>query len=107
MGIGAGWKETSFLLNGDPFPSIKTRLEQLEEAIVIIRSMWTSSPATSQVDHHYQIRDAFCEPRPLQAIPLLIGGGGERHTLRIVARYADWWNFFLYNEGICTQSSYP
>lgn len=100
LGIGAGWKEDEFSAYGYPYPTTKTRLEQLEEAIIVIRSMWTSSPATS-FGQYYQIQNAYCEPRPSPLIPLLIGGGGERHTLRLVARYADWWNF-----NSCTAKEY-
>jgi F420-dependent oxidoreductase-like protein len=92
LGLGAGWKEDEYIAYGYPFPSTKTRLEQLEEAVQIIKLMWTTQSATFQ-GKHYQIQDAYCAPRPDPAIPLLIGGGGERRTLEIVARYADWWNF--------------
>jgi alkanesulfonate monooxygenase SsuD/methylene tetrahydromethanopterin reductase-like flavin-dependent oxidoreductase (luciferase family) len=94
LGLGAGWKEDEYLAYGypQPFPNTRTRLEQLEEAVIIIRSLWTDRPATF-TGKHYSIRDAYCEPQPSPAIPLLIGGGGEQRTLALVARYADWWNF--------------
>ncbi len=92
LGLGAGWKEDEYIAYGYPFPPVKTRLEQLEEAVQIIKLMWTTQPATFK-GKHYQIQDACCAPRPDPAIPLLIGGGGERRTLDIAARYADWWNF--------------
>ncbi len=94
LGLGAGWKEDEYLAYGypQPFPDARTRLEQLEEAVIIIRSLWTDRPATF-TGKHYSIRDAYCEPQPSPAIPLLIGGGGEQRTLALVARYADWWNF--------------
>jgi alkanesulfonate monooxygenase SsuD/methylene tetrahydromethanopterin reductase-like flavin-dependent oxidoreductase (luciferase family) len=75
-------------------------LEQLEEAVQIIRAMWISQPVTS-IGNYYRIRDAYCEPQPSPPIPLLIGGGGELGTLRLVARYADWWNF-----NSCTTEEY-
>jgi alkanesulfonate monooxygenase SsuD/methylene tetrahydromethanopterin reductase-like flavin-dependent oxidoreductase (luciferase family) len=90
-GIGAGWKEDEYLAYGYPFPSNKVRLEELEETVQIFRLMWTQSPATF-VGKHYQIRNADCEPLPQPPIPLLIGGGGEKVTLRLVAQYADWFN---------------
>jgi alkanesulfonate monooxygenase SsuD/methylene tetrahydromethanopterin reductase-like flavin-dependent oxidoreductase (luciferase family) len=92
LGLGAGWKEDEYHAYGYPFPDTKTRLEELEEAAIIVKAMWSSSPATF-VGQHYDIRDAYCEPQPYPPIPLLIGGGGEEKTLAIVARRADWWNF--------------
>lgn len=92
LGIGAGWKEDEYLSYGYPFPPVKTRLEQLEEAVQIIRAMWTTLPATFE-GQHYSIRNAYCAPRPSSKLPILIGGGGEQRTLALVARYADWWNF--------------
>jgi len=92
LGLGAGWKEDEYYAYGYPFPDTKTRLEELEEAAIIMKAMWSSSPTTF-VGKHYSIRDAYCEPQPNPSIPLLIGGGGEEKTLAIVARRADWWNF--------------
>ncbi len=92
LGLGVGWKEDENHAYGYPFPDARTRLEQLEEAILLIRSMWTQRPANFR-GKHYRIQDAYCEPRPFPPIPLLIGGGGEQRTLRLTARYADWWNF--------------
>ena len=92
LGLGAGWKEDEYHAYGYPFPNAAVRLDQLEEAIGIIRSMWTKRPSTF-TGTYYRVQDAYCEPQPSPAIPLLIGGGGERQTLALVARYADWWNF--------------
>lgn len=92
VGLGAGWKEDEYHAYGYPFPSVKTRMEQLEEAAQIMRMMWRTQPANFE-GRHYHIRDAYCSPQPSPMIPLLIGGGGEQRTLAIVARYADWWNF--------------
>jgi|SRR5947207_450998 len=100
LGIGTGWKEDEYHAYGYPFPDPKTRVEQLEETIFLIRSMWTSSPAYFR-GHHYHIEGAYCEPRPAFPIPLLIGGGGELRTLKLVARYADWWNY-----NSCTVEEY-
>ncbi len=100
LGLGAGWKEDEYRAYGYPFPEVKTRMEELEEAIHVIRSMWTLQPATFE-GQHYQVRSAYCVPQPEPAIPLLIGGGGEQKTLAIVARHADWWNF-----NSCTVEEY-
>jgi len=92
LGLGVGWKEDEYVAYGYPFPDTRTRLEELEEAAIIVKTMWSSRPATF-IGKHYSIRDAYCEPQPDPPIPLLIGGGGEEKTLAIVACHADWWNF--------------
>lgn len=92
LGIGAGWKEDEYSAYGYPFEPINVRLEQLEEYILIMRSMWVSQKVTITGKYH-NVKDVYCAPPPPTPIPLLIGGGGERKTLRLVARYADWWNF--------------
>src|SRR6516162_7701668 len=80
LGIGAGWKEDEYRAYGYPFPDTKTRLEELEEAVQIMKAMWSTRSATFD-GKHYRIREAFCEPQPSPVIPLLIGGGGEQKTL--------------------------
>lgn len=100
LGLGAGWKEDEYLAYGYPFPSVETRMDQLEEALQVIRRLWTAMPATFE-GKHYAIRDAYCAPRPSPMLPLLVGGGGEQRTLALVARYADWWNF-----NSCTVEEY-
>ena len=90
-GIGAGWKEDEYRAYNWPYPEPRTRIEQLEDAVNIIRAMWTQSPAT-YTGKHYSIKEAYCEPRPNPPPPLLIAGGGEKLTLRVVAKYADWMN---------------
>jgi alkanesulfonate monooxygenase SsuD/methylene tetrahydromethanopterin reductase-like flavin-dependent oxidoreductase (luciferase family) len=91
LGIGAGWKEDEYRAYGYPYPSAGERIEQLEEAVQIIRAMWNESPANFRGEH-YHIENAECEPKPTSPIPLFIAGGGERKTLRVVAKYADMWN---------------
>ena len=100
LGLGAGWKEDEYKAYNYPFPSVKTRMEELEEAIQILRAMWTTQSASFE-GQHYQIHNANSRPLPDPPIPLLIGGGGEQRTLAIVARYADWWNF-----NSCTAEEY-
>jgi alkanesulfonate monooxygenase SsuD/methylene tetrahydromethanopterin reductase-like flavin-dependent oxidoreductase (luciferase family) len=91
LGIGAGWKEDEYRAYGYPYPSPGTRIAQLREAVEIMRLMWTESPASYQ-GKYYQIERAYCEPRHPTPPPVLIGGGGERKTLRVAAELADWWN---------------
>jgi F420-dependent oxidoreductase-like protein len=96
MGIGAAWNEEESLAYGIPFPSIKERFVRLEEAIQIIRKMWTDEASTSFNGKYYQIKNAYCNPKPVQkpSPPIMIGGSGEQQTLRIVAKYADACNLF-------------
>ena len=96
MGIGAAWNEEESSAYGIPFPSAKERLLRLEEAIQIIRKMWTEEPSASFDGQYYQIKNAFCNPKPIQkpSPPIMVGGSGERQTLRIVAKYADACNIF-------------
>ncbi len=91
LGIGAGWKKDEYLAYGIEFPSAKVRVEMLEEAVQIIKSMWMNGRATFH-GKHYRVNDAICMPKPNPIPPLMIGGGGEKYTLRVVAKYADWWN---------------
>jgi alkanesulfonate monooxygenase SsuD/methylene tetrahydromethanopterin reductase-like flavin-dependent oxidoreductase (luciferase family) len=93
LGIGAGWMEEEYGAYGYHFPSMKVRIEQLEEALEVIKRLFTVEKATFQ-GKYYAVRDAVNLPRPLQRPhpPILIGGGGERRMLRLVARYADVWN---------------
>lgn len=100
LGLGAGWKEDEYLAYGYPFPSTKVRLQQLEDAVQVIRALWTQQPATF-MGQHYHVQNAYCTPQPSPAVPILIGGGGEQRTLALVARYADWWNF-----NSCTVEQY-
>jgi len=92
LGIGAGWNEEEYRAYGWPFPSTRTRIEQLGEAIQLIRAMWTQAPAGYQGEH-YRIESAHCEPRPRPCPPVMVGGHGERYLLGVVARHADWWNY--------------
>lgn len=101
MGIGAAWNEEEAAAYGIPFPSTSERFQRLEEAVQIIRKMWTEQPA-SFAGKFYQVRDAYCNPQPIQKPhpPILIGGSGERKTLRIVAQYGDACNLFGSSETV-------
>jgi alkanesulfonate monooxygenase SsuD/methylene tetrahydromethanopterin reductase-like flavin-dependent oxidoreductase (luciferase family) len=92
LGIGAGWDEEEHLAYGIGYPSIGQRMDRLGEALTICRALFTEEAPTS-VGSHYSINGAFNVPRPLNGdIPIMIGGGGERRTLRFVAAFADIWN---------------
>jgi len=92
LGIGAGWKENEYRAYGYDYPSAGERLAQLEEAVQVIRAMWTQH-APSFTGKYYTIDGAYCSPMPDPPPPLLIGGHGRKKTLRLVAKYADWLNF--------------
>ena len=96
MGIGAGWNEEESSAYGISFPSNQERMLRLEEAIQVVRKMWIEEPYASFNGKYYQIRNAYCNPKPIQkpSPPILVGGGGERKTLKIVAKYADACNLF-------------
>lgn len=95
IGLGAAWHGGEFYGYGWPFPSARVRLEMLAEAAQIVDRMLTQRPASFQ-GKHFAIRDAYNDPMPVQQPrpPLLIGGAGERVTLKLVAQYADMSNVF-------------
>jgi F420-dependent oxidoreductase-like protein len=102
MGLGAAWNEQESLAYGINFPSNQERLLRLEETIQIIRKMWTEEPCASFNGKYFQIINAYCNPKPIQkpSPPILVGGSGERKTLKIVAKYADACNLFGSTESI-------
>jgi F420-dependent oxidoreductase-like protein len=92
IGVGAGWFEEEFREFGYPFPPLGKRLDQLEEALQIIRSLWRD-PETSFKGEYYEINGAVCAPRPVsQPLRLWVGGRGEKRTPALAARYADGFN---------------
>ncbi|MGQ0802265.1 MAG: TIGR03560 family F420-dependent LLM class oxidoreductase [Actinomycetota bacterium] len=92
LGLGAGWHQGEYDAYGIPFPAAGVRLRQLEEAIQCVRGLLTEDVTTFE-GQHFRLRDARCEPKPVQdRLPIWIGGGGEKVTLRIAARHADGWN---------------
>jgi F420-dependent oxidoreductase-like protein len=92
MGIGAGWAVVEYEAYGIPFPDLRTRMDQLEEGIQCLRSLLHDDVADFE-GQYFRLTRARNEPRPVQAkIPIWIGGGGEKRTLEIAAKYADGWN---------------
>src|SRR5438477_2299858 len=90
FGIGAGWYEHEYRAYGYPFPDGPERLRQLREALQVIHAMWEQEEATFE-GQYYQVRGAMNQPKGVQKphIPILIGGGGEKVTLKLVAQYGD------------------
>jgi alkanesulfonate monooxygenase SsuD/methylene tetrahydromethanopterin reductase-like flavin-dependent oxidoreductase (luciferase family) len=94
LGIGAGWHEEEYRQYGYDFPTTPVRIEQLDEAISIIKAMWSKRNASSFKGKYYSIKDAICNPKPLQEPypTIMIGGSGEKHLLKVVAKHADRYN---------------
>ncbi|MFN8514657.1 MAG: LLM class flavin-dependent oxidoreductase [Chloroflexia bacterium] len=103
LGLGAGDAEAEHIAYGYPFPPGRARVAQLDEAARIITALWQGGPATF-TGEHYRIENAYCIPVPKPPPTLMIGGGGERRTLRVVAEHADWWNCDYYARRICPQA---
>jgi F420-dependent oxidoreductase-like protein len=93
VGYGAGWFAQEYEAYGYEYPQIRTRLEQLEEGLEILKRMWTEDAPTFH-GVHYHVENARCWPKPVRKPhpPILVGGGGEKILLKLVARYADIWN---------------
>jgi alkanesulfonate monooxygenase SsuD/methylene tetrahydromethanopterin reductase-like flavin-dependent oxidoreductase (luciferase family) len=91
LGIGAGWKRDEYQSYGYEFPTASARIGALQESVQIIRKMWTED-VVSFHGKYYEVEGAYCSPKPKPAPPIMIGGGGERLTLKVVASHADWWN---------------
>ena len=93
LGIGAGWNQEECDAYGIELPGLRERFDRFDEALEVITQLLTNE--VSNFDgKHYQLRDARCEPKPVQQPhpPICIGGGGEKRTLRAAARYAQHWN---------------
>lgn len=99
LGIGAGWYRAEYDAYGIPYPRDSVRIAQLDEAIQVLKALWTEERADFDGEH-YRLKDAPCEPKPVQRPhpPVWIGGGGERLLLRVVARRADGWNIWMVGE---------
>lgn len=102
-GFGAGWMDREHTDFGMPFPAPKVRLAQMEETLQLLRRMWDPAEAETTFDgSHVRAEHLVCLPKPPRRPPVLIGGGGEQVTLRMVARHADIWN-----NSAATQSELP
>lgn len=89
LGVGAGWDATEHEAYGLAFPGVGERMDRLDETLQICRALF-GGPQATVAGTHYTVREAPNSPRPVAgSIPILVGGGGERRTLDIAARYAD------------------
>ena len=95
FGYGAGWKHDAYESYGYPFPKADIRIKQMREAIILIKKLWTEERASFRGDY-YNISNTPCNPKPIQKPhpPIMIGGGGEKLTLKIAAELADAWNLY-------------
>jgi F420-dependent oxidoreductase-like protein len=91
LGLGAAWYDREHVALGIPYPPLSERFEMVEETLQICRQMWSLDNGPYQ-GKHYQLAETICAPQPIRRPPILIGGDGEKKTLRLVAQYADVWN---------------
>jgi len=96
VGLGSGWFEQEFRGYGLDFPPVQKRLQQLDEAIELMRRMWSEEQVTFE-GRHFHTDAVYCEPKPARKPPVMIGGGGEKVLLRLVAKHADIWNNLAVN----------
>jgi F420-dependent oxidoreductase-like protein len=91
LGLGAAWYDREHIALGIPYPPLGTRFEMLEETLQICRQMWSEDDGPYN-GKHYHLAETICAPQPIRRPQILIGGDGEKKTLRLVAKYADIWN---------------
>jgi F420-dependent oxidoreductase-like protein len=97
LGVGAGWYEREALGLGVPFPPLKERFERLEETLQIVQQMWSGKVAPFE-GKHFRLTETLNAPQPLSRPhpPIMVGGSGEKKTLRLVAKYADACNLYAF-----------
>ena len=93
LGIGAAWYEREHRALGVPYPPLAERFERLEETLQVVRQMWSEDDGPFE-GRHYRLAETINSPQPLRRPPIMVGGGGEKKTLRLVAKYADACNLF-------------
>jgi F420-dependent oxidoreductase-like protein len=91
LGLGAAWYDREHVALGIPYPPLRDRFEMVEETLQICRQMWSDDNGPYH-GKHFQLAETICVPQPIRRPPILIGGDGEKKTLRLVAQYADVWN---------------
>jgi len=96
LGIGAGWYEKEYVAYGYDFSTHITRIRQLDESISIIKELWTRRSASFS-GRYYMLKDAICNPKPIQKPHpiIMVGGSGEKYLLKVVAKHADRYNNFF------------
>jgi alkanesulfonate monooxygenase SsuD/methylene tetrahydromethanopterin reductase-like flavin-dependent oxidoreductase (luciferase family) len=102
-GLGAGWMPREFTDFGVPFLSTGERLKQLRETVQLFKRMWGDEPQVTYEGKYVQAHNVVCEPKPPRHVPILIGGAGEKVTLKIAAREADIWNNLAGHQGALEQ----
>ncbi|GCE07152.1 hypothetical protein KDAU_44810 [Dictyobacter aurantiacus] len=90
MGIGAGWQEEECKAYNIPYPGPGQRVEELDEALQIMKALWREDHVTFEGKYH-RVTNAFCQPKP-EPIPPIMVAAFQPRMLRVVARHADWWN---------------
>ncbi len=97
LGIGAGWYGREYASYGYDFPSHVTRIDQLDEALTIVKAMWSNERSPSIEGEYYRIKDAICNPKPIQKPHpiIMVGGSGEKYLLKVAAKHADRYNLFF------------
>ena len=98
VGLGSGWFAMEFESYGLPFPPVRERLRALDETATVLKRLWTE-PSVTFEGAHVTLHEALCEPKPIRRPPILIGGGGEKVLMGIVARHADIWNNLAVHQG--------
>ena len=96
LGVGAGWYEHEYVAYGYDFPSNLIRIKQLDESLDIIKAMWTKNTSSFE-GNYFKVKDAICNPKPIQyPYPtIMVGGEGEKYMLKLVAKHADQYNLFF------------